>query len=133
MTALAEFRKFKMKARQTPGLFLHHLSDRLYSRPTNFIVSDHTSPVRLPFRRRRYFMNAKVGPLVFLFLIEAQAEEHFQGAIDDGAADQGYRHGHRGHDQLRHEGDPARATQRLAAKDARRNATPGAAQTVQRL
>lgn len=41
MTVLAEQRKAqKHKARQMPG-FVHLLSDRLYSRPTDFIFSDH--------------------------------------------------------------------------------------------
>ena len=130
---MAEQRKAqKHKARQMPG-FVHLLSDRLYSRPTDFIVSDHIpSPARFALRRGGDLVDAQVRPLVFLFLIEAQAENQLQRAVDRKTAGQRDGDAENGHHQLRHEGDAAGAAQGLAAEDPGGNPAPGAADAVQR-
>ena len=76
-------------------------------------------------------MDGKVGAVVFILLVQADAHQLLDDAIDQATAHQGDNDGQAGHEQLGQEGHATGATQGLQPEDAGGDAAPGAAQAVQ--
>src|SRR3989338_9823208 len=89
-------------------------------------------PAGFSFRCGSDSVDAQVRAVEFFFRIKADADQLFQRAVHQIATGERNDDAKQRADQLRHEADPAKAAQRLEAEDARRDATPCAAQAVQR-
>ena len=77
-------------------------------------------------------MDAEVGAVELFFLVEADADQFLDRAIDDEAAGEGDADAEQCADELRHEADATDAAQCFGAEDTRCDAAPRATQAVQR-
>ena len=62
-------------------------------------------------------MDRQISADKFFLLIQAYPDQRFDAAIDDQPTSHRDRDAHQRADELRHEADAAKASQRLAAKD----------------